>query len=171
MNTQAFFEYLARRAESDSAAVATLRRSLSSDVGTFAAAFPIVEPFTQAMSERDRRMVYLAAGLWSLAQRRESGSAMPLPTAMARLLQASGSASVESRFVALLDADEDELVWRLRHVLGLTAAAGLALDWPGLLKDLLHWGASSRHVQRHWARLFWKDAQTDEPPAEAPAER
>jgi len=163
MNTHAFFEYLARRAEVDTSVVATLRRSLMSDPGTFAEAFPLVEPFTQGVSERERRTVYLAAGLWASAQRRESGPALPLPSAMAKLRHDTGSASTEARFVALLDADEDELVWRLRHAINLTSSAGLALDWPALLQDLLRWTAPARFVQQQWARQFWQHSRADEP--------
>jgi len=155
MNTHAFFESLARRADTDTSVVATLRRSLSFDPGAFPPAFPFVEPFTRGLSERDRRTVYLAASLWASAQRRESGPPSALPSALYRVQSETGSSSIESRFVGRLDADADELVWRLRHAVALTSASGFALDWPGVLDDLLQWGAPSRHVQRRWARQFW----------------
>lgn len=161
MNTTQFFEALTRRAEGDTAVVANLRRSLSHDPGTFAGVFPYIEPFTQNLSAGDRRTVYLVAGLWAQAHRRESGAPLTLPAAMQRLAQSSGSNSVESRMVALLDADPDELVWRMRHAIGLTAAAGLALDWPALLADLLRWNATTRHVQQRWAREFWRHTPRD----------
>lgn len=163
MNTHAFFEFLARRAEADTAVVSTLRRSLSFDPGTFAAAFPMVEPFTRGFSERDRRTVYLTAGLWASAQRRESGSPIALAVAMDRVARESGSSSVESRFVALLDADTDELVWRLRHAVALTASSSIAIDWSDLLKDLLNWESPTRYVQRKWARMYWQHTQPHEP--------
>jgi len=163
MNTHAFFEFLARRAAADTAVVSTLRRSLSFDPGTFAAAFPMVEPFTRGLSERDRRAVYLTAGLWASAQRRESGPPIALGTAMERVARESGSSSVESRFVALLDADTDELVWRLRHAVALTASSSIAIDWPELLNDLLHWESPTRYVQKKWARMYWQHRQPGEP--------
>ncbi len=163
MNTHAFFEYLARRAEADTAVVSTLRRSLSFDPGMFAAAFPLVEPFARGLSERDRRTVYLAAGLWASAQRHESGPPIALATAMERVARESGSSSVESRFVALLDADSDELVWRLRHAVALTASSSIAIDWSELLNDLLHWETPARHVQRRWARMYWQHRPPREP--------
>jgi CRISPR system Cascade subunit CasB len=55
----------------------------------------------------------------------------------------------------LLDADEDELPWRLRQIVSLTTASGIALDWPQLLKDLLGWDHPDRYVQRRWAREYW----------------
>ena len=163
MNTQAFFEFLARCAEADTAVVSTLRRSLSFDPGTFASAFPVVESFTRALSERDRRTVYLTAGLWASAQRRTSGPPIALAAAMERVARDSGSSSVESRFVALLDADTDEIVWRLRHAVALTSSLGLSIDWSELLNDLLHWESPTRYVQRKWARIYWQHAQPPEP--------
>jgi len=157
MDTRSFFEYLERRAASDTSVIATLRRAQAYDPGSYAAAFPIVEPFTRGLSERDRRTVYLVAGQWANAQRRGTGAAMSMPVALHRVQKSTASASVEARFVSLLDADADELVWRLRHVVSLVSSEGLAIDWPDLLQDLLRWGAPNRFVQQAWARRFWQE--------------
>jgi CRISPR system Cascade subunit CasB len=163
VDTRAFFDGLRRWAETDTSVVATLRRSLAEEPGSFAPSFPIVEPFVGHLSERARRTVYLAAGLWALAQRRESGAPVPLVEAVRRCAHGRASGSVEKRFVSLLDAEADELVWRLRHLVQLVASDGIPVDWPGLLKDLLLWNSPDRWVQQRWARTFWRQEAPTEP--------
>lgn len=167
MDCQEFFDALRRRADADSSVIATLRRSQAFEPGAFAPAFPLIESHTHGLSEASRQTVYLAAGLWATAVRRESGPGLSLPEAMARLQRDTGSKSIEARFVSLLDADPDELVWRLRHVVALAASAGLALSWPDLLQDLLNWRSPHRYVQQRWARQFWQPAASHESTAPA----
>jgi CRISPR system Cascade subunit CasB len=155
MDFNRLIENLQTLAARDSAVVATLRRSLSFDPGTFPAVYPMLEPFMAGASERARGHAYLVAGLWALAARRSSGPSVPLSEAVRRVARQTGSSSVESRFTAVLDADEDELPWRLRQIVSLTTASGIALDWSQLLKDLLGWDHPDRYVQRRWAREYW----------------
>jgi CRISPR system Cascade subunit CasB len=163
MDTNAFFDYLRRRAEADTSIVAILKRSAAQDPGMFPPAYPVVEPFVVGLHEGDRRLVYLVAGLWALAARKgEGGAPSGLAEAFRRLaMSAEASKNVEARFVALLDADIDELGWRLRHAIMLIASKGVAIDWPALLQDLFWWRNSSRRVQRNWARVFWRHDKPD----------
>jgi CRISPR system Cascade subunit CasB len=157
MDTIVFFDYLKRRAEADTSVVAILKRAAARDPGIYPPAFPIVEPFVAGLHEGDRRLVYLVAGLWALSVRKVDGAPIGLPEALRRLAStAEASKNVEARFVALLDADVDELAWRLRHALALVASTGSAVDWPALLQDLFGWRWTSRQVQRRWARVFWR---------------
>lgn len=158
MNTTAFFDSLSRRAEGDSAVIASLRRSLSFDPGTDTRVFSLVEPWLGDASRRRRSSVYLAAGLWALSQRRTSGKGIPLAQALRRI---AGSNSAELRFTRLLDADLDEIQWRLRQVITLLNATGTAIDWPQLLDDLLRWDSPSRMVQIQWARQYWRQEDPD----------
>lgn len=162
METRAFFESLAGRAERDSAVIAGLRRSLMYEPGTFPAVFPYVEPFAARQFPSRRRMSYLAAGLWALAQRRESGPPASFGAAWRALARRRASGSIESRFTALIGADEDELAWRLRQAVQLLAAEGIALDWPALLDHLYQWGHPDRWVQQAWARDYWRSADDAE---------
>lgn len=158
-----FFKYLQKRSESDTSVVGTLRRSLMLDPGTDCRAFPLVERWTSDGSNSDcprkdnpgrRYAIYLAAGLWSLTSRQNKGkSATPFPKAMRRICKKSDS--IEKRFTTLLDADMDELGWRLRSAVQLVSSEGIALDWPKLLDDLLKWQYRKRPVQIRWARHFW----------------
>jgi CRISPR system Cascade subunit CasB len=158
MDTTAFFDYLRRRAEADTSIVAILKRSAAQDPGMFPPAYPVIEPFVAGLHEGDRRLVYLVAGLWALVARKgEGGAPIGLADAFRRLaMSAEASRNIEARFVALLDADVDELGWRLRHAIMLIASKGSAIDWPALLQDLLGWRRPSRQVQRNWARIFWR---------------
>lgn len=164
MNTTSFFNHLSRRAEADTAVVANLRRSLSSDPGADTRVFPLVEPWLGGITNGRRAAVYLAAGLWALSQRRTSGSGVPLAQAMRRT---ASNTSAEQRFTRLLDADRDELQWRLRQAITLLNSTNTAIDWPQLLDDLLRWESPSRFVQARWARQFWQQQQQDQPGAEA----
>jgi CRISPR system Cascade subunit CasB len=165
MNEAAFFEQLLNSARKDTAVVASLRRSAAYGPGLYPPVFRYVEPYIHNLSEWRRTATYLAAAYWALAIRmgrdvdkdNTLAEAYSLPKAL-RVLQARSadtSKTIESRFQALLDADTDELQWRLRHLTSQLSAAGIAIDWPSLLKDLRDWSNPQRRVQVHWARQFW----------------
>jgi CRISPR system Cascade subunit CasB len=157
MSEADFFKALNKRAENDAAVIAALRRSAAYDPGLFPAVFPYVEPFVHHLTEWRRTATYLTAACWALAARREKGETQELPLALRtlQLRSSNASKSIESRFLALLDADTDELQWRLRHLTNQVSAAGIAIDWPSLLRDLRRWPDPRRRVQVHWARQFW----------------
>jgi CRISPR system Cascade subunit CasB len=174
MDSRAFFDALERSASSNTRVVATLRRSMAEDPGAFAPAFPIVEPLLHGASDKVRRMAYLCAGLWAIAQRRASGTPISLVEALRRVAHQGESGGAERLATALLDADPDELVWRLRHAVQWLSTQGYALDWPRLLDDLLSWQHPQRWVQQRWARDFWRrpsdqQEQTLQPLASLPA--
>lgn len=164
------FEHLTNRAKNDSAVIARLRRSAAYEPGLDPGVFPYIEPHVHGLSEWRRTATYLAAACWALAIRSDQAeSREPLPLAKALNLlktrDANTSKSLEARFQALLDADTDELQWRLRHLIKQLASAGLAIDWPALLTDLHRWPDPRRSVQIRWARQFWAP-QSD--PQESP---
>lgn len=163
MTETEFFEILHNRSVGDTAVIASLRRSAAYEPGLFPAVYPYVEPFVQHLSEWRRSATYLVAANWALAQRmgrnendRNPREALTLPKAL-RFLQAKGESgkAIEARFKALLDADTDELPWRLRHLTSQLASVGIAIDWPDLLKDLRRWPDPQRRVQVRWAREYW----------------
>ena len=68
--------------------------------------------------------------------------------------------SNENRFVALLNAEVDELPNYLRQIIGLLKSEDVAVNWEQLFKDVQFWeaaGDNSKYesVQRKWARSFW----------------
>lgn len=170
MDASAFFVRLGELAERDSSVVATLRRSVAFEPGTFAPAFSIIEPAMAGQPEWRRRNAYLVAGLWALGQRRSSGAPVPMAVALRRFGSSKSSSSVELRFTALLDSDSDELPHRLRQAVSLVTSQQIALDWPRLLEDVSAWGSDSRYVQRRWARDFWSGDDDAGQPEKAAAQ-
>lgn len=157
MKPDEILQNLMQRAENDTAVIAVLRRSASYEPGFYPPAFPSIEPYVRGLGEWERKATYLTAACWAQAMRREHGQGLTIAVAARTLRnhQAMGSKSIEQRFTALLDADSDELQWRLRHLASQLAAAAIPIDWPALLKDLWSWNSQTRHVQIKWAREFW----------------
>ncbi len=67
------------------------------------------------------------------------------------------STSTERRFIALLDADGEQLSHRLRQMIALLTEH--AIDFEGLLKDLLYWNDDQKRTQSSWARDFYRNLQ------------
>lgn len=157
----AFIGRLEHLNESDSKVRAVLRRSLAFDPGTHVPAFPIVEPFVgKDSSPRRREMLYLVAGLWAAHWKAgRSGDPISIGRACARYQLASGSSSVERRFIALLDADDDQLPHRLRQMIALLKES--SLDFESLLSGLLYWNDPQKRTQNRWAREFYQNLDSE----------
>lgn len=152
-----FIEWLKGQNEKDTKVRAVLRRSLAFEPGKFAQAFPYVEPFVKNEGNSWRRdMHYLVAGLWAAHWRDGlAGQPMSLGKACAAYRMASGSTSAERRFITLLDADPDQLPYRLRQMIALLKEQ--SIDFDALLKGLLYWGDDQKPTQNSWARDFYRD--------------
>jgi CRISPR system Cascade subunit CasB len=138
---------------------ATLRRSLAFPPGTWPAAFPYVEPWVRGQEGWTRSVAYLVAGLQ--AQSRITAGKGNLGEAAARLAKAADSKSIETRFIALLDADADQLSHRLRQMITLMSSHTIAPDWAQLNSDLRWWRHADRYVQQRWARSFYAVERDD----------
>lgn len=136
---------------------AVLRRSLALDPGAYVLAFPYVEPFVgNGDNARRRETLYLVAGLWAAHWREgERGLPVPLGKACAAHQIASGSTSTERRFIALLDADRDQLPHRLRQMIALLKEQ--AIDFDAMLNGLLNWDDDQKRTQNTWARDFYRN--------------
>jgi CRISPR system Cascade subunit CasB len=156
-------EFVAKLEEwsaNDSRVRAVLRRSLSFAPGEHPPAFPYVEWFLKGDESTWRRAAhYLVAGVWAAHWRQgRSGEQMPFGKACAALrASATGSESVERRFVNLLDADLDQLPHRLRQMMALLK--DFNLDYEALLKGLLYWNDDRKRSQNQWARDFYRSFQ------------
>lgn len=159
-----FIDWLQRACERDSRVRAVLRRSLAFDPGAHPPAYPYVEPFLRDDGSAWRRSAhYLVAALWALHWRQDrSGPTMPIGRAIANHAHKhhtheqldKGDSSTERRFVALLDADTDQLPHRLRQMVALLKDE--TLDFGALLSDLLRWNAPHKPAQQQWARDFYR---------------
>jgi CRISPR system Cascade subunit CasB len=99
-------------------------------------------------------MFYLVAGLWAAHWREDQRrQPMPLGKACAVYRDVSGSTNTERRFIALLDADSDQLPHRLRQMIALLKEQDI--DFDNLLKGLLYWNDDQKRTQNIWARDFY----------------
>ncbi|GGR11471.1 type I-E CRISPR-associated protein Cse2/CasB [Deinococcus ruber] len=120
---------------------------------------------------------FLVAGLYALVERphsepktdesdaetvpETSKPAAPrnLGSALGRLYRAQENRpSTEKRFLALLDADEEQLADHLRHAVTLLNAGDIRLDWAQLLADVLSWSRPENRdrTREQWARAFYR---------------
>lgn len=140
----------------DRAALSALRRSLSEDA--VAHAYPYVIPFLPLRPTAWLESTYLlVAGLFAL---HPMSGRDTLGVALRRVQDATGSNSVEQRFVALLDAHPDDLGPHLRHAISLVRSKEIAIDWNDLLRTIRGWREES--IRRRWARDFWGNRFPDE---------
>jgi CRISPR system Cascade subunit CasB len=152
-----FIEWLEGLNEKDTRVRAVLRRSLAFDPGAFMPAYPYVEPFLKGEDNSWRReMFYLVAGLWATHWREGLGGIpLSIGKACAAYQMASGSTSAERRFIALLDADRDQLPHRLRQMVALLKEQ--PIDFDSLLSGLLYWYDDQKRTQNSWARDFYRN--------------
>jgi CRISPR system Cascade subunit CasB len=152
-----FIEWLESLSKKDTRVSAVLRRSLAFDPGTFTAAYPFVEPFVKDEANSWRRaMFYLVAGLWAAHWREgRDRPSTSIGKACAAGQMASGSASIERRFINLLDADSDQLPNRLRQMIALLKEQ--TIDFEGLLNGLLLWNDDRKRTQNRWARDYYQN--------------
>lgn len=161
---KAFIERLTDRNEKDSRVRAVLRRSLAFEPGTFAPAFPYVEPFLNESDSAWRRKVfYLVAGLWAEHWKPgRTGPPLRIGSACARYQLESKSANIERRLITLLDSDNDQLPYRLRQMIALLKDE--PIDFEDLIKGLLYWGDDQKRTQNAWAREFYRKVENEKEP-------
>jgi CRISPR system Cascade subunit CasB len=162
-----FIDWLEKVNEKDTRIRAVLRRSLAFDPGQYVPAYPYVEPFLRDEQNLWRReMRYLVAGLWAMHWREgRSGTPMPIGKACAvfdsekrKTMNADDRqklTSTEQRFVALLDADQDQLSHRLRQMIALLKEQ--PIDFDSLLDELFDWNYDQKRTQNAWARDFYRN--------------
>lgn len=147
----------------DRAGLAALRRSLGrglADPAEAAAVFYRILPPVPEWAERD---YWLAAGLFALhpshrASADSTDHGRPLGAELREVVarEPNAESGLERRFVALLDADRDELEVMLRSIVQLLRQHDQPLDYAQLIRDLHRWNSQWRTVQRRWARAFWR---------------
>lgn len=158
------------------AELAELRRSLAFEAGNYPRVYRIVQEFTKHASGRfEEDMFYFVAGLFALVERPTPDKPIPhletrnLGLSIAELFVVRRkSKSIEDRFIALLDADTDQLQYRLRQMVALLKDTA-PIDWSELLRDLKYWNTESKTTQRRWAKSFYRHINTVSETPETPA--
>ncbi len=155
------------------AALAALRRGLGKKPGRAPEMYPYVVPFVprRASSELEGGL-YLVAALFAWHpvswHRGEGEFHTNLGASLRQVFLRTDSESIQSRFVALLNAPSDDLPIHLRHAVGLCKAHEVAVDYIALLRDIQRWDGEPRRVQRQWAAAFWErpesSVETEPPP-------
>jgi CRISPR system Cascade subunit CasB len=91
-----------------------------------------------------------------------------------RMRTGADNAGLERRFTALLDADDEQLRFRMRQMVRLANSSRAGIDWETMLADILNWHQPDRRVQKKWARDFFAPRQeqvsSEEPGAAEPTE-
>jgi CRISPR system Cascade subunit CasB len=138
--------------------LARLKRSAGSSLADSPDVFPLFYRLLPPMmrgNERDEDRLFLVATLFAINPR--SMRAADFGATMARLAatRANGREGIDRRIAVLLDAEAQDLPFRLRQLVTLAAAAELGVNWRGLTEDLLWWDQPARRVQRRWARSYF----------------
>ena len=148
--------------QEDRAALARLRHSLAFEPGEYVHAFPLVERFTIGLGGERRKLYFLVAGLF--ATHPESNSGIENFGRTLRLLYEAQdqSPSIEKRFLALLEADDDQLPEHLRHLTNLLKGKGFAVNWQMLLQDLIKRQYDQDQTKKRWAQGFYGFSEANE---------
>lgn len=151
-----YLESLAKR--QDRAALAHLRRGLGKPPKTAMEMYPYLGQFLSGDSDAKKinhwreNAVFIVAALFAYYP-----DAKPNVGNLGASLRQikDDSDSIEKRFVALLNAEADELPDYLRQIIGLLKSKETAVNWQTLFEDVQFWSNDNHRVQNRWARSFW----------------
>jgi CRISPR system Cascade subunit CasB len=162
-----FVGYLETLYANNPGAIARLRHSLAQPIGEDPKAVAIVERFAGAERDVDdpyRLALYLTAGLY--ASHPEQAGAT-IAEAFGTLWRTRQNPSIEQRFIALLQADEQQIAVRLRQATTLLAADGYGFDYVQLIADIALWLDPLKkeyrwqEMRQRWGREFYRAALAD----------
>lgn len=162
----AFIEYLEKiKKRDDRAVLAHLRRGLGKEPGTALEMFPYIARFVQNTSRSNENAFFLVASLFGLypiySWKSDENGKNNLGKSIVSFLK-DQSGSIEKRFVALLNADEEDLPHHMRQIISLLKSKDALINWHELLRGIKQWNRSDRKIQREWAKEFWGTTKTDE---------
>jgi len=156
-------EFCARLAQLDAGEKARLKRNAGR---TLAESRRVADIFfnkllPRGLSKKQEDYYFLVATLYPLADGGGSGSLG------ASLRRARESDSLDRRVVALLDADDAHLPFRLRQMVRFLYSKRQAVNWELLLRHLLAWNSEKRWVQEKWARDYFVGESEPKPDKKA----
>lgn len=141
----------------DRAALAHLRRGLGKPPKMAMEMFPYLGQFLSYETKPNyENAVFIVAALFAYYPdaKHTKGN---LGASMRELSEKNDSKSIEKRFVALLNAEAEDLPYYLRQVIGLLKSNSneIPVNWERLFKDIQNWSDDRRFVQQKWAEQFW----------------
>ncbi len=146
-------------AKNDRAALAHLRRGLGKEPGTAMEVFPYI-PWWM-VNKYNEQSYFLIASLFGLHPTKSGADRFNnLGKSLSKIKDASDS--IEKRFTALLNANEEDLSEHLRQIIGLLKSKDISVNWLILLKDIKNWSHEKKFVQKNWARGFWGNKDSNE---------
>jgi CRISPR system Cascade subunit CasB len=149
----------------DRATLARLRHSLAFPPGQYTQVFGFVERFTSSLFGWDREAYYLTAGLFATHPDQTEDETETLGATFRRVYYERGeSESIAKRFLALIDADPEQISERLRHAINLIQSHNFAVNYDLLLSHLTAWNSEKKWVQQRWARDFYRPLETPAKP-------
>lgn len=143
----------------DRAALANLRRGLGKPPKTVMEMYPYLGQFlSHEPKPRYETAVFIVAALFAYYPD-APGNVRDLGDSIRRIK--NDSDSIEKRFVALLNAEAEDLPYYLRQIIGLLKSKEIAVNWNLLLNHVTNWNSDKRYVQTAWARSFWGNFSSD----------
>lgn len=167
-------ERLADRKNEDRAALARLKRCAGRSLAESLEALPLLYQLGRAgIPDHSEELFFLVATLFPFAPsharstepsegRQDFGRTLRWLAERPKV----NAEGVDRRVTVLLDADRDELPFRLRQAVRMLAQHEPSIDWRLLLRHLHAWESPNRWVQKQWARSYFGLA--GEPAAETP---
>lgn len=154
--------------ERDRGAMAALRRNAGETLEDARGVAWMHGRLYRELRRKNDEMYFLVATLFDWNRKRSIGGG-DVGVTMRLLAQEAGEEAIERRFLALLDAEFDdihdaqdgfkkgggELAFRLRQMVKLAASSEIGLNWAVLLADLCCWNTPGKPVQKKWARNFY----------------
>lgn len=141
----------------NNAALANLRRGLGKPPKTVMEMFPYLGQFLSSDTKtQHENAVFIVAALFAFYDDAPENIGN-LGASIRKIKDESGT--IEKRFVALLNANEEELPQYLRQMIGLLKSKDkVAVNWNQLLFDVRNWNNENLKdsVQYSWAKEFWK---------------
>lgn len=95
---------------------------------------------------------FLVATIYPLA---DSGGSGDLGFAMKNARTDKNAKGLDRRMEILLDADKEQLRFRIRQAVRVLFSARIKINWVYLLDDLLQWEHPARITQKAWARSYY----------------
>lgn len=147
------------------AALADLRRALSSELGAAAAAYRhVVRAIPEAVQPGTWEWTCYTqiAALFALHPALTARGNLGDHFATTLKPNEEGNEAIERRFTNLLMAHPDDLAFHLRQAISFLRAHDVAVNWQQLLWDMRRWGYpdGQADVQQRWATSFWRRGAT-----------
>jgi CRISPR system Cascade subunit CasB len=111
------------------------------------------------VSHYQEEVYFLVATLFPLA---EGGGKGDFGNHLVIAQNSKNSKGLDRRVEILLDADLNQLHFRLRQSVHFLQSCRVHVNWVQLLDDLLQWNHPDRFIQQRWARSYFGSLSNDQ---------